>query len=62
MGSYTIGSILDIFANCVSAIANPESTYVYFKMAVYIFLHIDFYCNFAINNAFIQNTVEYAKI
>ena len=62
MGSYIIGSILDIFANCLSAIANPKSLYVYFKMAVNIFLHIGFYWNFAINNAIIQDTVEYAKI
>ena len=62
MGVYTIGSILDIFSNSLSAIANPESIYVYYKMAGNIYLHISFHWNFTSNNSFIQNTVEYVKI
>ena len=62
MGSYIIGSILDILSNRLPAIANPESIYVYYKMAGNINLYISFHWNFTSNNTFIQNTVEYAKI
>ena len=62
MGSYIIGSVLDIFSNCLSTTANPESIYVYYKMAGNIYLHIGFYWYFTGNNTFIQNTVAYAKI
>ena len=62
MGIYIIGSILDIFSNSLSTIANPESIYVYYKMAGNINLYISFYWNFTSNNTFIQITVEYAKI
>ena len=62
MGGYTIGSILDIFSNCLSTTANPEPIYVYYKMVGNIYLHIGFHWNFTSNNTFIQNTVEYAKI
>ena len=62
MGSYIIGSILDILSNRLPAIANPESIYVYYKMAGNIYLHIGFHWNFASNNTFIQITVAYAKI
>ena len=62
MGSYIIGSILDILSNRLPAIANPESIYVYYKMAGNIDLYIGFHWNFTSNNTFIQNTVEYAKI
>ena len=62
MGNYITGSILDIFSNCLSATANSESIYVYYKMAGNIYLHIGFHWNFTSNNTFIQNTVEYAKI
>ena len=62
MGSYIIGSIFDIFSNCLSTTANSESIYVYYKMAGNIDLYIGFHWNFTSNNTFIQNTVEYAKI
>ena len=62
MGVYIIGSILDIFSNSLSTIANPESINVYYKMAGNIYLHIGFHWNFTSNNTFIQNTVAYAKI
>ena len=62
MGSYIVGSILDIFFNCLPTIANPESVYVYYKMAGNIYLHIGFHWNFTSNYTFIQNTVKYAKI
>ena len=62
MGSYIVGSILDIFSNCLSTTANPEPIYVYHKMACNIYLYIDLHWNFTNNNTFIQNTVEYAKI
>lgn len=62
MGIYIIGSILDIFSNSLSAIANSEYIYVYYKMAGNIYLHIGFHWNFTSNNTSIQNTLEYAKI
>lgn len=62
MGIYIIGSILDIFSNSLSTIANPESIYVHYKMASNIYVHIDFHRNFTSNNTIIQNTVAYAKI
>ena len=62
MGSYIIGSILNIFSNCLSTTANSESIYVYYKMAGNIYLYIGLHWNFANNNTFIQNTVKYAKI
>ena len=62
MGIYIIGSILDIFSNRLPAIANPESIYVYYKMAGNIYLHISFHWNFTSNDTSLQNTVKYAKI
>ena len=62
MGSYIIGPVLDIFSNCLSTAANPESIYVHYKMACNIYLYIGFHWNIASNNTFIQNLVEYVKI
>ena len=62
MGNYIIGSILDIFSNSLSTIANPESIYVYYKMVGNIYLYIGFHRNFTSHNTFIQNSVKYAKI
>ena len=62
MGIYIIGSILDIFSDSLSTIANPESIYVYYEMAGNIYLYISFHRNFTNNNTSIQNTVENAKI
>ena len=62
MGSYFVGSILDILSDCLPTIAYPESIYVYHKMAGNIYLHIGFHRNFTSNDTFIQNTLKYAKI
>ena len=62
MDNYIADSILNIFFNCLSTTANPESLYVYFKMASYIYLHIGFCWNSTSDNTFIQNVVEYVKV
>ena len=62
MGSYIIGSILDIFSNCLSTTANPESIYVRYKVVSNIYLYISFYWYFASDYTFVQNIVEYVKV
>ena len=62
MGSYIIGSIFDIFSNCLPTTTNTESIHVSFKMASNILIYISVCWNFTSNNTIIQNILDYAKI
>ena len=62
MDFYIINSIFDIFFDRLSTAANPKSLSVYYKMVGNFFLHIGIYWNFASDNTFTQNIVEYVKI